>query len=97
LINIFAGKNKPTELNFLLLYFPFLYFLLILNYGITPSKQSPYLKGTSAAARQHRGYDISLFDDLPPPSGTAGMEIPNSKLVTCNSFFTSHFFFSSKV
>ncbi|HOM62433.1 MAG TPA: hypothetical protein PL097_01190, partial [Dysgonamonadaceae bacterium] len=41
LINIFAGKNKPTGLKFLFLYFPFLYFLLILNYGITPSEQSP--------------------------------------------------------
>jgi hypothetical protein len=32
---------KIRNLKFLFLYFPFLYFLLILNYGITPSKLSP--------------------------------------------------------
>jgi hypothetical protein len=44
--NIHAGekrtnKTKIRNLKFLFLYFPFLYFLLILNYGITPSEQSP--------------------------------------------------------
>ncbi len=55
------------------------------------------IRGTSAAARQHRGYDIFLFDDLPPPSRTTGMEIRNPKFVTCHSFFTSPFllFFQS--
>ncbi len=36
-----TNKTKIRNLKFLFLYFPFLYFLLILNYGITPSKQSP--------------------------------------------------------
>jgi hypothetical protein len=39
------------------------------------------IRGQALPPGSNRGYDIFLFDDLPPPFGTAEMEIRNLKFL----------------
>jgi len=97
LINIFAGKNKPTGLKFLFLYFPFLYFLLILNcqlyiihYIITPPclRQYPsYLKrGVIMGLHHHLNSPLKIRGQVLPPGSTGLWYFFTS------DFSTSYFF-----